>query len=90
MLYSDLPLSSFYFSISFLKAHYVFCIIYIHIPFPLQISMPLYQLGLNIAEGYNITEGFTGKFIGTLKPHDILNATVDPSGVWLGVAYFDC
>lgn len=52
--------------------------------------MPLFQLGLNEAEGYNVTEGFTGKFLGVLKPHDIVNASVDPSGVWLGITYFDC
>ncbi|XP_053400322.1 alpha-N-acetylgalactosaminidase-like [Mercenaria mercenaria] len=57
---------------------------------PFEVRMPLYQLGLNEAEGYNMTEGFTGKFIGVLKPHDIINASVDPSGVWMGIAYFDC
>lgn len=57
---------------------------------PTDVSFPLYKLGLNQAEGYNVTEGFTGQFIGVLKPNDIINATVNPSGVWMGIAYFDC
>lgn len=57
---------------------------------PIDVSMPLFQLGLNEAEGYNVTEGFTGNFVGVLKPHDIINASVNPSGVWMGIAYFDC
>ncbi|XP_052795328.1 alpha-N-acetylgalactosaminidase-like isoform X2 [Mya arenaria] len=57
---------------------------------PMQVSMNLQDLGLTQAEGYNVTEGFTGQFIGVLKPHDLINASVDPSGVWFGIAYFDC
>ncbi|KAH3839736.1 alpha-N-acetylgalactosaminidase-like isoform X2 [Dreissena polymorpha] len=57
---------------------------------PIQVQMPLSKLGLMEGEGYNVTEGFTGKFIGTLKPHDLINASINPTGVWFGIAYFDC
>lgn len=57
---------------------------------PIKVQMPLYRLGLTEAEGYNMTEAFTGHYIGVLKPHDLINATVNPTGVWMGIAYFDC
>lgn len=52
--------------------------------------MTLQQLRLTQTEGYNVTEAFTGKFLGVLKPTDYINATVDPTGVWMGIAFFDC
>ena len=51
--------------------------------------MPLSELGLTAPQGYNITEAFTGKYLGVFKPNDRLNVTVDPSGVYMGIAYYD-
>ena len=51
--------------------------------------MPLSKLGLTAAQGYNVTEAFTGTYLGVLRPHDLFNASVDPSGVYMGIAYYD-
>ena len=51
-----------------------------------QVNMPLSSLGLTAPQGYNVTEAFTGKQIGVLKPVDSLNVTVNPSGVYMGIA----
>lgn len=56
---------------------------------PVPVSMPLSELGLTAPQGYNITEAFTGKYLGVFKPNDRLNVTVDPSGVYMGIAYYD-
>ena len=51
--------------------------------------MPLSKLGLTAVQGYKIIEAFSGTYIGVLKPRDLFNASVNPSGVYMGIAYFD-
>ena len=51
--------------------------------------MALSDLGMTAAEGYNVTEAFTGTYIGVFRPHDLFNASVDPAGVYMAIAYFD-
>jgi len=46
----------------------------------------LSQLTLTQSVFYKVTEAFSGKSLGTLKPTDYVNATVDPTGVWMGIA----
>ena len=53
-----------------------------------QIIMPLSSLGLTSSQGYGVFEAFTGKNMGTLRPSDNLNVTVDPSGVYIGIATY--
>ncbi|KAK7097343.1 alpha-N-acetylgalactosaminidase-like [Littorina saxatilis] len=53
---------------------------------PKQVETKLTELGLTGAGSYNITEGFTGKFIGLFKPSSTLTVRVNPSGVFLVVA----
>jgi len=53
-----------------------------------QVAMKMSDLGFTQNQGYNVTEGFTGKFIGVLRPNDLIKAVVNPSGVWFGIAYF--
>lgn len=55
---------------------------------PTEMRFPLFKLGLIEADGYSVYEAFTGTFIGQLRSHDVINATVNPSGVWMGIAYF--
>lgn len=51
-----------------------------------EMQTTLSRLGLNRASGYNVTEGFTGEFIGVYKPTSVLSVMVNPSGVYLVVA----
>ena len=51
-----------------------------------EVQTTLHKLGLNRTSGYNITEGFTGEFIGMYKPTSTLSVMVNPSGVYLVVA----
>lgn len=53
---------------------------------PQTVSAKLSDLGLNNAAGYNITEVFDDKFVGTFKPTDALTVVVNPSGVFFGKA----
>ncbi|KAL4229809.1 hypothetical protein ACF0H5_010201 [Mactra antiquata] len=53
---------------------------------PSKVTVTISSLGLNAPFGYNIVEGFSGQSVGTFKPQDNFSATVDPSGVWLGIA----
>jgi len=53
---------------------------------PQKVSAKLSDLGLNSASGYNVTEVFDDKFIGTFKPNDSLTVVVNPSGVFFGKA----
>jgi len=53
---------------------------------PQKVSAKLSDLGLNNATGYNITEVFDDKFVGTFKPDDALTVVVNPSGVFFGKA----
>ncbi|XP_045203210.2 alpha-N-acetylgalactosaminidase-like isoform X2 [Mercenaria mercenaria] len=55
---------------------------------PTEVSYPVSKLGAIAPAGYSITEVFSGTFIGKFKPHDSLNVTVDPTGVFFGVAEF--
>lgn len=54
----------------------------------LQVSYKLSKLGAISPAGYNVTEVFSGKFMGLFKPQDMLNVTVDPTGVFFGRAEF--
>ena len=53
---------------------------------PQKVSVKLSDLGLNGAAGYNITEVFSEKSMGTFKPQDALIVVVNPSGVFFGKA----
>ncbi|XP_076446539.1 alpha-N-acetylgalactosaminidase-like isoform X2 [Babylonia areolata] len=46
----------------------------------------LQKIGLVNPGGYNVTEGFTGVFMGLYKPMSYLSVMVNPSGVFLIVA----
>ncbi|KAK3593553.1 hypothetical protein CHS0354_018638 [Potamilus streckersoni] len=56
---------------------------------PVKVDLPFTTLGLIEKEGYNVTEGFTGKFVGVFYAKDVQTVYVNPSGVYLGIAYFD-
>lgn len=53
---------------------------------PVEVDMPFHKLGPTTAAGYNVTEGFTGQFLGIFKPDSTFTAMVNPSGVYLLVA----
>lgn len=55
---------------------------------PVKVMYPLSKLGAIAPGGYGVSEVFSGQSIGQLKPHDYLNITVDPTGVFFGVAKF--
>ncbi|KAL4230660.1 hypothetical protein ACF0H5_011036 [Mactra antiquata] len=55
---------------------------------PYEVTYKLSKLGAISPAGYNVTEVFNGNFIGMFKSQDYLNVTVDPSGVFFGVATF--
>ncbi|XP_060556601.1 alpha-N-acetylgalactosaminidase-like isoform X2 [Ruditapes philippinarum] len=55
---------------------------------PTKISYPLKKLGAIAPAGYNVTEVFSGAFVGMFKPQDSLNVSVDPTGVFFGMAKF--
>ena len=38
---------------------------------------------------YNVTTVFEQRFVGVFRPHDWLNITVNPSGVYMGMALYD-
>lgn len=47
---------------------------------PAVINVPLFELGLNKSELYNIYETFTGELVGQYKKMDSLKVKVEPSG----------
>ena len=47
---------------------------------------PLTKLGLNNGKGYNVTETFDGKYLGTYYPKDSINCLVNPTGVFMATA----
>lgn len=51
--------------------------------YPVHVTMPLFQIGLNSTRGYNITEVFDGSYVGAFKPHQNMTFVVDPSGIYL-------
>ncbi|XP_052791458.1 alpha-N-acetylgalactosaminidase-like isoform X1 [Mya arenaria] len=55
---------------------------------PSKVSYPLNKLGAMSPQGYNVTDGFTGKLIGTYKSKDKVTVMVNPTGIFLGVANF--
>ena len=52
----------------------------------LQVSYTLGSLGAEKASMYKVTEVFSGEIVGTFKSHDVLNITVNPTGVYFGMA----
>ena len=53
---------------------------------PTKMGSPLTKLGLNNGKGYNVTETFDGKYLGTYYPKDSINCLVNPTGVFMATA----
>ncbi|KAK3593552.1 hypothetical protein CHS0354_018637 [Potamilus streckersoni] len=56
---------------------------------PTKIDLPFETLGLTEKEGYNVTEVFSGKYLGVFSANSVQTIWVNPSGVYLGFASFD-
>lgn len=54
--------------------------------YPREVSVPVTKLGSSDLQAYMITDVFSGAKMGVFKPHDMFNTTVNPSGVFFGVA----
>ncbi|ELU01625.1 hypothetical protein CAPTEDRAFT_182233 [Capitella teleta] len=68
-------------SISKPKSSYAFLLLYTNISGgPSKVTIKLRDLGLTTAGQYNLTNVFTGEFLGTYKPWYYLNAEVNPVG----------
>lgn len=68
-------------SISKPKGSYAFLLLYTNISGgPSKVTIKLRDLGLTTAGQYNLTNVFTGEFLGTYKPWYYLNAEVNPVG----------
>lgn len=53
---------------------------------PSQVTTSLGKLEMPSPSGYNVTEGFTGQYLGMYKPESKLTVFVNPTGVYLIVA----
>jgi len=53
---------------------------------PSVVAVKLSDLGLKNPAGYNVTEIFDGVIIGSKKPSDVLQVSVNPTGVFFGKA----
>ena len=53
---------------------------------PKRIHLSLNYLQLTDSAGYNITETFTGKFLGIFKPTASIDISVNPTGIYMATA----
>lgn len=53
---------------------------------PKKLSFTLKYLQLTDPAGYNITETFTGNFLGVYKPTAVFSASVNPTGIFMATA----
>ena len=53
---------------------------------PQKVSIALKDLGFTEPSGYNITEVFSGQFLGKRLPNDTFTAMVNPTGIFFGKA----
>jgi len=65
---------------------YSFVLLNLNNAVPDEISVQLSSVQLNNANGYNVSEVFSGQFVGTFKPASQFSAVVNPNGVFFGKA----
>lgn len=53
---------------------------------PQKLSFTLTYLQLTDPAGYNITETFTGKFLGIYKKTTVFSTSVNPTGIFMATA----
>ena len=66
------------------EGSYAIAVVYIKSDgYPLDVSMSLASLNMTSSHGYNVTEVFDGKPLGTHLPNQNLTLVVNPSGIQL-------
>jgi len=53
---------------------------------PSRVTVKLSDLGMHSPAGYHVSEVFDGVSLGVMKPSDVLNVSVNPTGVFFGKA----